>query len=80
MSILTDDCDIRQTHLMTYTGGDGDYYIAMIEFDKDGLFKHRTDYRCAMSGGNAPSEIKMAVVALYRAMEAAGLNKHPKDN
>jgi hypothetical protein len=80
MAILTDDQDIRMVYLQTLHGGNGDYYIVLKQFDKEGKYMGTMDYRCAMSGGNAPTEVKLAVATLYRAMEAAGLNNHPKDD
>lgn len=76
MAILTDDQDIRQVHMFTELGGNGDYYIVLIDMDEI----KRLDMRISTSGGNAPHEVKMAVSALYRAMEKHGLNKHPKDD
>lgn len=71
--LLTDDQDIRENYLQTIHGGNGDYYIAIKFKGRDGLF-HKEDVRIAMSGGNAPSRVKLAVCELYRAMEEAGLN------
>lgn len=78
MALLTDDCDIRKTNMLMYTGGNGDYYLALLELEP--TFK-RLDIRFAMSGGNTyhHDRVRRAVIELYRAMEEAGLNKHPKD-
>ena len=87
MALQTDDCDIRDIRMFLEFGGNGDCYINLFEkgrkvlTNKGELEKHdiRMAIRIAMSGGNAPTEVKLAVAALFRAMETAGLNKHPKD-
>ncbi len=82
MALETDDCDIRDVHFNMYMGGNGDYYINLFEYPTEtgycNQFKH-INYRMAMSGGFAKhhTEVKLAFVALYRAMEAAGLNDFP---
>ena len=79
MAIKTDDEDIRNVHFWMEHGGNGDYYIDLMEYDKrPGALSVRIDCRISMSGGNAPHEVKMAVSALWRALEASGLNYHPK--
>ena len=82
MAILTDDRDIRDTSMFMQHGGNGDYYITLIQFNERGKpeFK-RLDMRFAMSGGCITDypEVAKCIWQLYRAMEAAGLNKHPKD-
>lgn len=80
MAVLTDDCDIRQNYFRMQYGGNGDYYITILEYDGKGQWQNTADFRCAMSGGNCPHEVKMAIANLYRAMETAGLNQHPKDD
>ena len=83
MALITDDCDIRDTSLHMQTGGNGDYYLTLIQYNERGKenFK-RLDFRFAMSGGNGGKDLRVrnAFVELYRAMEAAGFNKHPKDD
>lgn len=74
MALRTDDCDINDTYLQTLLGGNGDYYIIIYD-RKDGTSK---SVRIATSGGQAPVEVKVAAANLYRAMEAAELNEHPK--
>jgi hypothetical protein len=70
MGLLTDDCDFNNNTLETFTGGNGDYYIAI-----------RTDdgrshaVRVAMSGGIGPSNVKLAIVNLHREMVKAGLSE-----
>lgn len=78
MALLTDDMDIKTAFFRVTNGGNGDYYPEILYKDKDGLLK-TIAVRVAMSGGNAPIEVKLAVANLYRALEAARLNEHPKD-
>lgn len=82
MALLTDDCDLRDVSMRMETGGNGDYYLSLIQFHERGMicFK-RMDIRFAMSGGNTHyhERVRKAIVELYRAMEEAGLNKHPKE-
>lgn len=77
MALQTDDQDIRDVRFYMETGGNGDYYLNLIEFDKNGVFIKSLNMRVAMSGGNAPHEVKMKVSDLFKAMEAAKLNEHP---
>lgn len=85
MSLLTDDQDIRHVRMNVELGGNGDYYVTLYEFGKtmfnrEGELENQNTYigiRVSTSGGNAPTEVKLAVVNLYRALEAAGLNKNP---
>lgn len=94
MSILTDDCDIRDTKFWMEHGGNGDYYISLLGTQKIVILDAedpnkrsfttqpiRLDVRFAMSGGNTNRhpEVRSAIVALYRALEAAGLNNHPNN-
>lgn len=71
MALLTDDMDVETTWLETYLGGNGDYYITIIN-EKDGL-KYRNSVRISTSGGNAPTDVKIAVAELHRAMEKNNL-------
>ena len=76
MALLTDDMDLHTNHLLMDFGGNGDYYITIIN-EKDGL-KYSNSVRIAMSGGNAPTSVKIAVAELYRALEDHGLNSLPE--
>ena len=86
MAIKTDDCDIREVYMQTMVGGNGDYYINLYEYPNEkcsngsDTFK-MINYRMAMSGGQTDEfpEVRNAFVALFRAMEKAGLNEHPKN-
>lgn len=76
MALLTDDQDITTTYMRTMLGGNGDFYIELI--NADGHYKTTTCIRVSTSGGNAPTEVKIAVAELFRAMEKHGLNEYPK--
>ncbi len=76
MALLTDDCDMNENKLQTLFGGNGDYYITIWWVDEKGFNQSKT-VRIAMSGGNAPSEVKIAASKLHWAMEDAGLNEYP---
>lgn len=75
MGLLTDDCDLNETYLSTFVCGNGDYYIQLKFKDKqDGLYKTACT-RISTSGGNAPTEVKLAVANLHRALEKENLNQ-----
>lgn len=76
MALLTDDCDLNETYMRTMLGGNGDYYIELRE-KKDGVFTSQC-IRISTSGGIAPTNVKIAVANLHRAMEEANLNEYPK--
>ena len=76
MALLTDDMDMRTAYFRIITGGNGDYYPQIIWEDDEGK-KQSVDVRVAMSGGNAPTDVKLAVAELYRALEKYNLNNHP---
>ena len=71
--LLTDDCDMRDTLLDMYVGGNGDYYIELKETRSSEVTRLST--RIAMSGGIANSKTKSAVAALYRALKEQEPNK-----
>lgn len=84
MALLTDDEDLRTVYMRTEHGGNGDYYITLTEYPKpestSGAKAFRQiNYRMAMSGGNARNypEVREAFIALFRAMQKAGLNDYP---
>jgi hypothetical protein len=79
MALLTDDCDITDCHFWMEWGGNGDPYIILME--NTPKFK-KLSFRFAMSGGNTNrhERVRKAVIELYRAMEEAKLNNHPKDD
>jgi hypothetical protein len=76
MALLSDDQDIQIALFRIETGGNGDYYPQIFYKDSEGL-NHTVGVRIAMSGGNAPTDVKLAVADLYRALEKHGLNEHP---
>lgn len=78
MALLTDDCDIVTNYLRTYLGGNGDYYIEIIDVDQNGI-KHPHCVRVLTSGGFAKTDVKIAVANLYQAMEKDGLNEYPDE-
>ena len=76
MALHSDDSDIRPASMYMLLGGNGDYYITIKTKDED----HRqvqqiAGMRISTSGGNAPTEVKIAVAELFRAMEKHGLNQ-----
>ena len=71
--LLTDDQDIRTAFLKTESAGNGDYYILIDEYRNEEWIC--TQVRISMSGGNANTEVRLAVAALHRAMEAGGFNQ-----
>lgn len=76
MALESDDSDIRPASMYMILGGNGDYYITIKTPDeKDPKFQRIAGMRIATSGGNAPSEVKIAVAELFRAMEKHGLNQ-----
>lgn len=79
MALLTDDCDIRDTKFWMEWGGNGDPYISLMETKNEQPI--RLNFRFAMSGGNTKKHdrVRSAIIELYRAMDEAGLNTHPKD-
>jgi hypothetical protein len=76
MAVKSDDSDIRETWLKSYYGGNGDPYIEIVTKGNDGLLTC-TSVRIAISGGNAPHEVRMAVANLAQTMDRLNLNDHP---
>lgn len=74
MALLTDDCDINEVYMRTYIGGNGDYYLELI-YDEGGL-KNKKTIRISTSGGNAPTNVKIAIAYLHKALEENKLNEH----
>ena len=72
-NLLTDDMDIRDTELSIDAGGNGDYYLSLKETKRGKIIK--LDTRIAMSGGNATTEVKLAVANLYRALQGQPSHK-----
>lgn len=71
MALKTDDEDIRDVRMWMEVGGNGDYYINLL----DKVSNTRLNFRVSTSGGNAPTSVKVAVATLFRAMEASNLNE-----
>lgn len=78
MALLTDDMDEHTAFFRIITGGNGDYYPQIIWKDNEGI-NRCIGTRVAMSGGVAPTEVKLAIAELYRALEKHKLNEHPLD-
>lgn len=70
MKILTDDCDTSQNTLEAYFGGNGDIYIVVTSINESGI---HSEYpvRISTSGGNCPTNIKVAAAELARAFETS---------
>lgn len=64
--ILADDCDIAETYLDAYFGGNGDIYIQVWEVRNRLKYPHTV--RISTSGGNFSSEVKVAAAELARAI------------
>lgn len=87
MALRTDDIDIRDVRLHIDLGGNGDYYLVLTEMGKDvfmpdgkvGITNVITNMRISTSGGYAPTNVKLAIAQLYRALEESKLNGHPFD-
>ncbi len=63
MALLSDDQDIFESYFRIETGGNGDYYPQISYVDEDNQI-HVIGMRVAMSGGNAPTEVKLAVMGV----------------
>lgn len=72
MALLTDDCDLNQNQLLVEFGGNGDWYVTVCSPVS------RLSVRISMSGGIAPTDVKLAVAKLGQAMYEHGLNESPK--
>jgi hypothetical protein len=66
---LTDDFDISHNSIDVFRGGNGDIYIEVTERDTNDHIYGRHAVRIAFSGGNYPTEVKKAAVALLNAIE-----------
>lgn len=84
MALLTDDCDLRDTTFWMEHGGNGDFYINLMQFNDYMMGEkfQKLNFRFAMSGGNTQrhDRVRSAIIELYRALEEAGLNNHPEDD
>lgn len=79
MALKSDDSDLRESYLQTHFGGNGDYYITIIQRNDEGLLE-RSSVRIAISGGYTPKESKIRnlVAQLHWEMEEFKLNEHPE--
>jgi hypothetical protein len=78
MALLSDNFDINVVFFRIIAGNDGDYYPQMFYRDENDCVR-TVGTRICMSGGSAPSEVKLAIANLYRVMEKHHLNEHPND-
>jgi len=78
MALLTDNSDFSTVYFRIITGNDGDYYPQIISEDENGNL-NTAGIRVCMSGGNAPTDVKLAIANLYRALEKHHLNEYPND-
>jgi hypothetical protein len=76
MALKSDDSDIIKSWLTVQLGGNGDYYVTVIQ-ERDDI-KESATVRISTSGGNAPSDVKCAVADLFRAMNKNSLNEFPE--
>lgn len=84
MALKTDDIDIRDVRMHIDLGGNGDYYLTLTEFGKtmfnrEGKLVEQNDVssiRISTSGGFAPTDVKIAIAELFRALEKNKLNEH----
>lgn len=60
--------------LTMIAGGNGDYVLQIWSKDENGL-NVCTPFEVCMSGGDAPSSVKVATAKLFRELEEHGLNK-----
>jgi len=78
MALLSDNFDIEVAYFRIDMGNDGDYYPEITYINEKGLTRN-ANIRVAMSGGNAPSEVKLAIANLWQTMEKYDLNVRPND-
>ena len=76
MALKSDDSDIHKSWLYMLLGGNGDYYLNIVNEDEDGI-KTVKGVRISTSGGYAPSDVKVAAANLFRALEKHKLNEYP---
>jgi len=74
MALLSDNSDFQTAYFRIETGNDGDFYPQIIFENRDGLME-TASIRIAMSGGNATTDVKIAMAKLWAAMERNGLNE-----
>ncbi len=83
-AIQTDDPDIRPAFCYAHAGGNGDWYLSIVEikdmYDEHGNLGRQAvtnTLRISMSGSQIPFEIKMIAAQLCQTMSLAGFNEHP---
>jgi hypothetical protein len=75
MALLTDDCDINRNELMVDFCDNGDWYVRVKAVEADGTYIGLYSVRVSLSGGVAPSEVKLAVAELGKTMYKHKLNE-----
>jgi hypothetical protein len=70
MAIETDDMDISRNRFYIYLGGNGDYYLTIVDSND---ISHTV--RVATSGSITPVEVRIAIADLYRKMDEHGINE-----
>lgn len=75
MALLTDDCDLHETYLTVTNEGNGDWYVTISDKDRFSGDVRMSSVRISTSGGLAPTDVKIAVAELGRAMEKHKLNE-----
>lgn len=66
---MTDDCDLNKNTISGCFGGNGDIYITIQSRNIDGFCTGTHSVRISTSGGNFPSDVKIAAAELIRAMD-----------
>lgn len=77
MAIKDNDYLETGVSMVSMAGGNGDYYFQIWWKDEDGM-NHSKGIRFAMSGGQIPSDVKVAIAKLHWAMDENNLNEFPK--
>ena len=87
MAIETDDPDIRPAFMYTESGGNGDYYLTIIEikdqYNERGELEKvpvTATMRFSTSGSQTPLEVRELITQLYRIMRDLGLNEYPDES
>ena len=79
MAIKSDDSDIRAAWLYTEVGGNGDYYITIVEekqhHERKALVKVSSSIRITTHGNRYHPDVVKAVANLYRVLEEHRLNE-----
>lgn len=77
MSLKDNDFHETGTSIRTLFGGNGDYYIQIWFKNEQGLNDYKS-VRVCMSGGFAPTDVRLAVAKLHKTLEENDLNEQPR--